>query len=801
MESDTTSSSGVDTAIWRHETVGARAFAELYLADFDAITGELNAYVGSHPVFARLFVSTVDRARAAADSRARFEKAFAGEWDAYSASLAAQGAFYAKAGLRFAEWYGITTSWSELLIPRIVARFGSNPTLLADALVAQQRFVHATMTVLARAYIEASERHLVQRQSELEQWVAIFEHVTWGVVVIDLDGVIELANPAFGTLCGFGMDEVIGKTTDDMFAEGELARVRAVYGATARRDGRTSYEATLRGPNGTTFPALVHVARIPGNDHLPRWVLHVVDITERRRADTLERRGRELEEENRRITEASRLKSEFLANMSHELRTPLNSIIGFAELLHLQQVGPMPDKQREFVGDILSSGRHLHRLINDVLDLSKVESGTMQFRPESVDVRAIAAEVQNVLRGVAAERSMRIDVDISPDVRTVTLDPARLKQVLYNFLSNALKFSPAGQTVHLRIRTEGPLSIRIEVEDHGPGIPLEQQHRLFVEFEQLDGGRAKTVGGTGLGLALTRRLCEAQGGSVGVRSAAGEGATFFAILPRRAPRSSVPQPRRIAGANERAARILVVEDDAADQERIVSLLVTAGFAVDTAATGAQARQLATERAYDAVTLDLLLPDCAGLEVLAAIRSSSANASVPVIVISIVSEQVTAGYVVHDALPKPIEESRLLDSLRRARVAAPSAGPVLVVDDDAISARLMRETLERLGFSAIIAPNGEEALDRARRERPSAVVLDLVMPTLDGFGFLEQFRAEPAFALVPVLVWTMKDLEPDEHAAVLQRAQAVLLKDGRSVQSLAETLRAHLGSVTREEASS
>jgi signal transduction histidine kinase len=231
------------------------------------------------------------------------------------------------------------------------------------------------------------------------------------------------------------------------------------------------------------------------------------------------------------IEEASRLKSEFLASMSHELRTPLNAIIGFAELLYDGQVDPASPTHKEFLGDILCSGRHLLRLINDILDLAKVEAGKLEFRPEPVDVPRLVGEVVAILGPTAAEKQVRIETQVDPSVSSLTLDPARLKQVAYNYLSNALKFTPAGGRIVLRIKPDGLDRFRLEVEDTGIGIASTDLGRLFVEFEQLEAGAAERHQGTGLGLALVRRLVEAQGGSVGVTSMVGKGSTFHACLP------------------------------------------------------------------------------------------------------------------------------------------------------------------------------------------------------------------------------------------------------------------------------
>jgi signal transduction histidine kinase len=391
---------------------------------------------------------------------------------------------------------------------------------------------------------------------------------------------------------------------------------------------------------------------------------------ERTRGEEIRRRSEQLELQNRRIQEASRLKSEFLANMSHELRTPLNAIIGFAELLHDGQVDPAAPEFREFLGDILTSGRHLLQLVNDVLDLAKVEAGRLEFRPEPADLGKIFGEVAAILRTSASSKQIRIEVEIDPKLDDLVLDVGRLKQIAYNYLSNALKFTPPGGHVSVRATALTADHFRIEVEDTGIGVSSEDLDKLFVEFQQLESGASKRHQGTGLGLALTKRLVEAQGGSVGVTSITGKGSIFHANLPRRIV-ATVEQPRtRTATPVERDGMrcVLVVEDDLRDQAQLVSALASAGYAVELAATGAEALSRWRERTFDAVTLDLLLPDMSGLDLLAALHGERRSSTVPIIVVTVVPDaRVVAGFSVHEILYKPVDRDSLLASLDRAGV--------------------------------------------------------------------------------------------------------------------------------------
>jgi signal transduction histidine kinase len=278
----------------------------------------------------------------------------------------------------------------------------------------------------------------------------------------------------------------------------------------------------------------MRIVRMEWNDDRAHLAT-VRDITERKRAEALQARSAELEFENRRIQEASRLKSAFLANMSHELRTPLNAIIGFSELLYDGMISPGSPQYRTFIGHILGSGKHLLQLINDVLDLSKIEAGKVVFAPELVDLGRLVSEVCASLGALASQKHVQLRIDHDASLVDVQLDPGRFKQILYNYLSNALKFSPDGAQVLIRTRTEVGGMFRLDVRDQGAGISQADQARLFMEFQQLEAGANKRHGGTGLGLALTKRLVEAQGGSVGVNSVVGQGSEFYAVLPRHVP--------------------------------------------------------------------------------------------------------------------------------------------------------------------------------------------------------------------------------------------------------------------------
>ncbi len=358
-----------------------------------------------------------------------------------------------------------------------------------------------------------------------ERFGALLEAAPDAMVIVDHEGRIVLVNRQTERLFQWGRAEVIGQSVEMLVPDrfgGTHALHRAGYFASPRtRSMGSGLDLFGRRKDGTEFPVEISLSPLETEE----GVLVTAAIR-----DSSERIG-----QMRKIQEANRLKSEFLANMSHELRTPLNAIIGFSELLYDGKAGPTTAEQREYLGDVLSSAQHLLQLINDILDLSKVEAGKMTLRFEPVDVARLAADVRDTLGAFSSAKKAAITIDVPPELGVVEADASKLKQVLYNYVSNALKFGPDGVRVTVRARRDGPDSFRVEVADEGIGIRPEDVPRLFTEFLQLDAGAAKKYPGTGLGLALTKRIVEAQGGRVGVESRFGEGSTFFAVLPVRAP--------------------------------------------------------------------------------------------------------------------------------------------------------------------------------------------------------------------------------------------------------------------------
>jgi PAS domain S-box-containing protein len=504
-----------------------------------------------------------------------------------------------------------------------------------------------------------------------------------------------------------------------------------------------------------------------------------LDITERVHVEEELRRARVAAEG------ANRAKSDFLAKMSHELRTPLNSIIGFSEMLEDEAFGSLNDKQRRSVDNVLTSGRQLLQVINDILDLSKVEAGRMQLAPVELDVGAALAEVRGVIESLARLKSHSVDIEVEPGVPTLLADAGRFRQIMYNLLSNAIKFTPDGGRILITARRAGGEgAVEIAVADSGIGIAPVDQERIFREFEQLDSAYVRQQQGTGLGLALTRKLVELHGGRIWVESEVGRGSTFRFILPHRAhPRPSpapFAMPREAGVSVGGGPLVLVVEDDLRAGDLLGHYLREAGYRVAQASSGAQAIVLAKSLKPDAITLDILLPGEDGLAILGSLKASPDTSGIPVVVVSITDHRelgFSLGAV--EWLMKPVQRDAFVAAVRRTIGEIPEgvSPRVLIVDDEPSTVELLTDMLTAQGFRAMAALDGRQGFDMALAQRPDAIVLDLIMPGQSGFDVVRRLRDHPWGRNVPILVFTGKDLSPEERAQLFDGVQAVVKKEG------------------------
>ncbi|HEV7572691.1 MAG TPA: response regulator [Thermoanaerobaculia bacterium] len=501
----------------------------------------------------------------------------------------------------------------------------------------------------------------------------------------------------------------------------------------------------------------------------------------------LQRRGNELEDASRRIQEADRLKSQFLANMSHELRTPMNSIIGFSEILIERLNGAIDPKHVSFLRHILTSGQHLLGIINDILDLSKIEAGKMEVYAEKFEVRPVIESVCTVMRGMAKTKMPTFVIEADSTLPAVETDLAKFKQILYNLLSNAMKFSPAESPITIRTMHIGE-TITISVRDGGIGIDPKNHDVIFEEFRQIDGSARREFGGTGLGLALVKKFVQLQGGWVRVESDRGKGSTFSFTLPIHSRAAVVSRIPELVPSEQRAERVLVVEDDAHAYDLIATALNSAGYLSVRARHGDEAIRLAREARPIAVTLDLVLPGIDGWEVLKTLKSDAATRDIPVVIISRVDERdLGVALGADDYFVKPVDRDRLLNRVRQLTTSDQSKTRLLLIDDDTSLHELLDEELTRLGYTIESAFNGETGFAAAKENAPDVIILDLMMPGMS-FEVAGLLKNNPSTARIPILVLTSKEISADDRKELQSKVAACVQKGTSARDQLVAEIR-------------
>ncbi len=520
-----------------------------------------------------------------------------------------------------------------------------------------------------------------------------------------------------------------------------------------------------------------------------------LEVAERKRAEAALQMAKEAAET------ATQTKSQFLANMSHELRTPLNAIIGLTELLHEDAEDLGQDDFIEPLDRISRAGKHLLELINDVLDLSKIEAGKIELHLEDFDVGAMVEDAATTARPLADKNNNRLVVRCADDLGEMYADLTRMRQIVLNLLSNACKFTDAGEVtieVGRERRSDGDRLV-FTVIDTGIGMTSEQIDKLFQEFTQADSSTTRKYGGTGLGLAICRRLCQLMGGEITVTSTPGEGSVFTARLParvaepgKRADEASREPPAAATptaeARQEKANRVLVIDDDQTSRDLMRRHLARDGFDVITAKNGDEGVKLARELNPAVITLVVLMPERDGWSVLRELKSDPALASIPVVMLTILDEA-KKGYALgaSDFMTKPIERERLREVLAKYR-SEEDGQRVLIIEDDEATRQLLHRALVGEGWQVTEARNGREALERLEEAPPGLILLDLMMPEMDGFEFLAALRARPEFSGLPVVVVTAADLSEEDHRRLSGGVERILHKAAYSRDALLEELR-------------
>ena len=637
----------------------------------------------------------------------------------------------------------------------------------------------------ARKQVEA-ERMLLDQAVRDQQFYtrSLIESNIDALITTDPRGIITDVNKQMEALTGCTRDELIGAPFKDYFTNPERAEagIKLVLG-----EGRvTDYELTARARDGQETVVSYNATTFHDRDRKLRGVFAAArDVTERKRYEQS-------------LQQANRAKSVFLANMSHELRTPLNAILGYSEMLQEEAI---EQDLQEFVPDlekIQGAGKQLLSLINDILDLSKIEAGKMELFLESFDVAKMIDEVASTIRPLVEKSANTLHIGCSPDLGVMRADLTKVRQGLFNLLSNAAKFTREGNITldTSRQRMDDRDWIVFHVTDTGIGMTPETIVKLFQAFTQADASTTRKFGGTGLGLALTRRFCQMMGGDVTVRSMPGQGSTFTIKVPAIVSETkSESSGDAASGSSDRAAAdvteplppaascVLIIDDDPMQRDLMQRFLSKQGFCVRTANSGAEGLRLARQLRPVAITLDVMMPGMDGWSVLTALKADAELCDIPVIMLTMVDDP-NRGWTLgaSDYATKPVDRQHLSLILKKYTCPNPPC-PVLLIEDDPASRAVMRSILEKEGWKVSEAENGRTALESMKRQRPSLILLDLMMPEMDGFEFAEQVRKHDEWRSIPIVVLTAHDLSSEERRRLNGYVEKILQKAGDSREAL------------------
>ncbi len=648
-------------------------------------------------------------------------------------------------------------------------------------------------------HMDITEQKLAEGElkASMERFRVLFEQSSDAHLIFGDEGIIDCNDAASRMLRYDSREDLLASHpaafSPEVQPDGQRSEEKSMeMDAIARRDGYHRFEWTHRRKDGEDF--LVEVTLTPvelAGETVLLAVWH--DLTERKLVEDALRAAKEAADA------ANQAKSAFLANMSHELRTPMNAILGYSEMLmdEAEDLG-----QGEFMADlkrINQAGTQLLALINDVLDLSKIESGKVEVFPEEIDLDRLIDELSATAGPLVEKRGNQLVIERGEHLGGAYQDLTRIRQTVLNLLSNAAKFTEAGVVtlgVHRETR-QGEDWLRFSVADTGIGVAADKLEHIFKEFTQADDSTTRDYGGTGLGLSISQRFSHLLGGELVVESEVGKGSTFAMLIPASLPGHALPhvveQDRAALAAVRQHAggaghTVLIIDDDPEACDIIGRYLHKDGFATVTAGSGEQGLTLAHQVKPAAITLDVMMPDMDGWATLRALKADPELASIPVIMLSMIDDR-TRGYSLGavDYLTKPIDREQLLAALHHYQ-AGENAKRALIVEDDADTRRLMTQHLERAGWSITSAGNGAEALAVMDTQTPDLVVLDLMMPVMDGFDFLASMRAREAWQSIPVVVVTAKSLTSEDRDRLRSGADRILRKNAYTPQQLLEQVR-------------
>jgi PAS domain S-box-containing protein len=648
----------------------------------------------------------------------------------------------------------------------------------------------------ALLYYEGTVEDITERkrtEEVLARQLAAIETSIDGISIVDTKGRFIYMNQAHAQIYGYDDPaELVGKSWAVLYQPSELRRFQQQIMPLFQQQGYWRGEAIGKKRDGSTYAQEVSLAALEAGE----LVCVVQDVTDRKQAEAALRESKDAAEE------ANRAKSQFLANMSHELRTPLNAIIGYSEMLQedAEEVGSgeiIPDLEK-----IRGAGKHLLNLINDILDISKIEAGKMELYVETFSLSTLIYEVQTTIQPLIEKNGNILEIDCPEDLGTMEADLTKVRQALLNLLSNAAKFTEQG-TITLTVIQEQKGTeadalasipwVTFKVTDTGIGMTLEQLEKVFQAFTQADASTTRKYGGTGLGLAISRRFCQMMGGDITVASQVGQGSTFTIRLPLQVvDRPSDPDLTADETDTPTHGTVLVIDDDPSVRDLMTRYLGKEGFRVETATSGEAGLRMAEELCPDAITLDVLMPGTNGWAVLSALKANPKLTDIPVIVMTIVDDK-NLGFALGaaDYLTKPIDYKRLTHLLHQYRPALDQENPnwqVLIVEDDDITRGMFRRILEKEGWDVAEAANGRLALEQLVSHPPSLILLDLMMPEMDGFQFITALRQQPEWRSLPVIVVTAMDLTMSNRLDLNGHVEQILQKGAFSRDDLLQEVR-------------
>ncbi|WP_094228910.1 response regulator [Methanolobus psychrotolerans] len=645
---------------------------------------------------------------------------------------------------------------------------------------------------------DITERKEIERleHENKERMSLILDNINSGVIVVDADThVIVDINPTALDMVGHKKEDVLGMVCHKLICPAEKGQCPI----SDLNQAIDKSEREIVQSDGTRIPVLKSIKAVKfGGREL--FIESFIDITKIKETEN------DLLAAKVHAETANRTKSEFLATMSHELRTPLNSVIGFSDLLLIGSFGDLNDKQGRFISNISSSGKHLLNLINDILDISKIEAGKMELFYEIFDFADMFSDVHLMMKPMASKKDILLDFEMYPRSIYINADRSKLKQVLYNIIGNAIKFTPENGEVHVKVSTMDNM-LHVSIRDTGIGISRDDQAKLFQPFVQLDSSSNRKYGGTGLGLSLVKNLVELHSGSIEVESEPGKGSSFFFSLPlnlkdqiRSTESSSVHEsffndtslyceegliilePKDPTGYDP---LILVVEDDVNSRELLSVMLNDAGYRVVLVDDGVKALEIVKTLHPFAITLDLNLPGMDGTEVLENLKNNEYTSSIPVLVLSSLGEN-DVGLVVGvvDYLTKPIDSDRLLHVLSDLMDKSGKASlKVLIIDDDPLAVDLLSEIIKTVGYDVITAYGGKEGIEKALNRIPDILIVDLMMPEVTGFDVISTLKSDPHTIHIPLIVCTAKDMKTEEIEFLNKNASGIIQKGTFSKEDL------------------